>query len=908
MLNGGPSGNFHPTETCPACGALLDVGGIEPLSEIACPNCQRELRVLRLLGHFQLLKLAGRGGMGVVYRAFDSELNREVALKLLKHEQSSDPELIAKLDAEAAVTAQINHPNVVRVFSTGIATGRFFIAMELVDQGSLDDLIRTEGTVSEARTLHVGIQAAAGLRAAQEHGLIHRDIKPANILFATQELAKLVDFGLAISQSEEESVRGEIWGTPYYIAPEKIEGKPEDFRSDIYSLGGTLFHAITGRPPFDGPDASSIALKHLQSPAVRIQSFAPHVSKRTAYVIDRMLQKAPEQRYQSYNELIEHLQYARNELLQPTGRSPKRQPLIVDAAAENRAASWFTGAAIILLLIGFSLRGYILPTPSRTADHSDSDPLSLAYSQIAVGAYSPASQTLLKTLGESGVADALRLKALFLLCALEASPKSSTANAHPSELRELAVKVSETQFRFAPALAEAATALLPNPPALDLTEIKRDDPRSIILMAKGIQQWSEGRLENAVVSFRDFRLRAPSKADPWMKSLFQICGHYSDALESFELLQANFKSTKWDIDRMAIAASLRDFPAPFVQRTAKTSGLAAIPDSSKTHIASRRFTRFLDRIEKPSPYFVPTAGLWQFNNQAVCGSRTPGSHEPARLAYRRIPPNPLRNTELFAPVKTRNLRFVIHNSTDGNPPALDEIQVFDTSGRNIATVSEGSSASASGCQSDPNDPNRFSPMKAIDGKGGNESAWISDRRSGWFQLDFREEKEISRVVWSRDCYGQNNDRVPVDYQIETNIPDAPSLLVRYREVPIPLDLGDFVAEWSLSLSEGATAHFRLEDAKKTLLQASFTPASASLETHHGSPALFQTPADLKPESWHVCVLEVVAGKAALSIDGHLLGSSLLQSFPPTIPFLSFLVSEGSARFKNIFVWEAVLRP
>ncbi len=885
------------------------MSGIEPLTEIACPYCQAAFSVHILLGHFQLLNCAGKGGMGVVYRAFDSELNREVALKLLKHEQSSDPELVAKLASEAAVTARINHPNVVRVFSTGVAAGRFFIAMELVNKGSLDELIRTQGMVSEAQALLVGMQAAAGLRAAQEHGLIHRDIKPANILFATRELAKLVDFGLAISQSEEESVRGEIWGTPHYIAPEKIEGKPEDFRSDIYSLGGTLFHAMTGRPPFDGPNSSTIALKHLQSPAVRIQSFAPHVSKRTAYVIDRMLHKDPEQRYQSYDELIEHLQYAHNELFQTSAHSPKPAPLVVDAPAENRAASWFTGAAISLLLIGFFFRGYLFQSPSKTAENSDPDPLSLAYSQIAECAYTPATQTLLKTLGETGISDAVRLKALFLLCVLEASPESKNGNAHPFQLRELASKVPQTQFLFGPALGEAATTFLPNSPALDLSEIKPNDPRSVILLATGINQWSDGKLEDAIVSFRNFRLRAPAKEDPWMKSLFKICGQYSDSLESFELLQANFKSAKWDIDRAAIAAALRDFPAPFSQKKANISGLAAIRDSSKTHIASRRFIRVLDRIEKPSPHFVPTAGLWQFQNQAVCGSVPQGSAEPARLAYRRSYPNALANTELFAPVKTRKLRFVIHKSNSSEPPAIDEIQVFDPSGKNIATLSEGTSASASGFESDQDDPTRFSPAKAIDGKGGTTSVWLSERTPAWFQLDFTEEKEISRIVWSRDCEGQNNDRVPFDYQIETgNIPDAPSLLVRCNEIPTPLDLGDFVAEWSILLSEGATAQFRVESPKNTLLQASFTSDSASLETSQRSPTLLRAPANIKPDSWHVCVLEVIGARVAISIDGQLLGSASLPSLAAPKPLFSFLVSKGSARFKNVFVWQAVPRP
>src|SRR4029078_11390700 len=187
---------------------------------------------------------------------------------------------------------------------TGIDRGRFYIAMELVDKGSLDDLIRLQGRVAEIQTLEVGITIAKGLRAALQHGLIHRDVKPGNILFADAQTARIVDFGLAIFMEHEESARGEILGTPYYLAPEKLDGQPEDFRSDMYSLGATLFHALAGRPPFEAETASLVALKHLKSQPVSLQAFAPWVSNPTAHIINRTLCKDPDERYQSYDELI----------------------------------------------------------------------------------------------------------------------------------------------------------------------------------------------------------------------------------------------------------------------------------------------------------------------------------------------------------------------------------------------------------------------------------------------------------------------------------------------------------------------------------------------------------------------------------------------------------------------------
>ena len=196
-----------------------------------------------------------------------------VALKVVRKEFSADAEYLAKFEREARITASVNHPHVVKVYSFGSDHGLFYIAMELVDKGSLDDLMNLQGRVAEIEALTVGIQVAQGLQAAHQKGLIHRDVKPGNILFADAQTAKIVDFGLALLAAHEAEERGEVWGTPYYVAPEKLDHQPEDFRSDMYSLGGTLFHAIAGRPPFEADTASMVALKHKeqggQSPGLR---------------------------------------------------------------------------------------------------------------------------------------------------------------------------------------------------------------------------------------------------------------------------------------------------------------------------------------------------------------------------------------------------------------------------------------------------------------------------------------------------------------------------------------------------------------------------------------------------------------------------------------------------------------
>ena len=177
-------------QSCPACGAKVDTSKAEPLARVACPQCGEKLRVDRSFNNFLLLETLGTGGMGTVYKARDTHLDRLVALKLLRAEPGTATDPTSQLQHEARVTASINHPHVVKVYSLGSDHGQFYVVMELVDHGSLDDLIAQLKRVPEERVLDIGIQIANGLAAAQEKGLIHRDIKPANILFSDEQTAK----------------------------------------------------------------------------------------------------------------------------------------------------------------------------------------------------------------------------------------------------------------------------------------------------------------------------------------------------------------------------------------------------------------------------------------------------------------------------------------------------------------------------------------------------------------------------------------------------------------------------------------------------------------------------------------------------------------------------------------------
>jgi serine/threonine protein kinase len=346
-------------EACPACETLMDVTDQPPLSLVRCPNCRRRLRAHRQFNNYRLVELLGEGGMGSVYKAADRTLNREVALKILKRECSANAEERAKLEEEARITASINDPHVVRVFSFGEDHGQFYLAMELAGKGSLDDLMGVQQRLPEAQVLEVGIQIAEGLDAALEHNLIHRDIKPGNILFSDPHTAKLVDFGLAIVMDEAAHARGEIWGTPYYIAPEKLDDRPEDFRSDMYSLGGTLFHALCGRPPYDADTASTVALKQLMSQPVSLQAFAPDVSSETAYVINRMLAKNPDDRYASYSELVDHLSYARTKVIARSRQPHKAKERVVIETQATKNISGLLSLGLLSIFVAACVLTYV---------------------------------------------------------------------------------------------------------------------------------------------------------------------------------------------------------------------------------------------------------------------------------------------------------------------------------------------------------------------------------------------------------------------------------------------------------------------------------------------------------------------------------------------------------------------
>jgi serine/threonine protein kinase len=328
-------GTVPPSINCHACNTLIDLTGQTGFTHVECPQCGALSIVPVQFGNFLLLSTLGIGGMGTVYKAIDLSLNRFLALKILRKKLANNPDFIENFTREARAAASVNHSNVAQVYSFGEHEGQYYLAMELLERGSLDDRMARIGKVPEDDVLDIGVKVAMGLRAAHQRGLLHRDIKPGNVLFNDDGVPKLVDFGLArppavATASKHNPPTEPIWGTPYYIAPEKLLGGAEDSRSDIYSLGATLYHALAGRPPFDARTADEVVAKHATTPAYSLKTYAPQIHPFTAHVIARMLAKNPAERYANCDEAINDLQQAQRFIEQA-----KSQRTVVTSTGER---------------------------------------------------------------------------------------------------------------------------------------------------------------------------------------------------------------------------------------------------------------------------------------------------------------------------------------------------------------------------------------------------------------------------------------------------------------------------------------------------------------------------------------------------------------------------------------------
>ena len=316
------------------------------------------------VGSLEVLGLVGTGGMGVVLRAFDPALRRHVAVKTLNARLAGSRRARRRFLREARSAAAINHPNIVTIHAVEVQNDTPYLVMELVDGRSLRELIH-EAPLDPADVLRIGLQVAHGLAAAHAHGVIHRDVKPANIMLeAGSDRVKITDFGLALAAIDNSNMTSadQQVGTPAYMSPEQVEGRPVDPRSDLFSLGCVLYAALTGASPFRGSTTIEVLRKVVDMPHVPPRDVRPDAPIGLCEIIDRLLEKNPDRRYATADEAAEAL---RKRLMQFSQDSMEAQRLQAEAAAppappsrRKLAPLLISGAALALLLfLGVWLSG-----------------------------------------------------------------------------------------------------------------------------------------------------------------------------------------------------------------------------------------------------------------------------------------------------------------------------------------------------------------------------------------------------------------------------------------------------------------------------------------------------------------------------------------------------------------------
>ena len=310
------------------------------------------------LGKYVLKSLLGKGGMGAVYRAEDTRLNREVAIKILPRRLAEHPHAVERFLREARATARLDHPNVISVLDVDQQGGRPFLVMELVRGKSLQAILEA-GPLPWREATQIIADCCLGLAAAHAQGLIHRDLKPGNILRTNEGLAKLADFGLAKSLAGEETNHltstGNLLGTPHYMSPEQCQGEPLDPRSDLYSLGATYFALLTGRPPFSQSQPLQLMFAHCSAPIPDPRTLQPEVPASCAAIVQRSLAKQPSGRFGSAEEMLRALRSvlaitnADYTTARPVPTAPASPPALRNEGAPPRRKQRSSGAMPLVL-------------------------------------------------------------------------------------------------------------------------------------------------------------------------------------------------------------------------------------------------------------------------------------------------------------------------------------------------------------------------------------------------------------------------------------------------------------------------------------------------------------------------------------------------------------------------------
>jgi len=295
----------------------------------------------RSLGGYRFLRRLGSGAMADVYLAEQQSLGRQVAVKVLRRETMRHPAAVERFSQEARAAAALVHGNIVQIHEVACVDGIYFIAAEYVAGPSLKAWLLARGPLDPLQALSVLSQVGSALAKSAQAGIVHRDIKPENLLVTPAGEVKVADFGLArvLEDDLELTQQGMALGTPLYMSPEQAAGRPVDVRSDLYSLGATVYHLLAGRPPFTGLTSLAVAMAHQREQLVPLAAFRPELPAGLGSIVEQLLAKQPEERCASPTELLQAVEAV--ELALSTGSRHGRLPL----AWDGEAADWQTASS-----------------------------------------------------------------------------------------------------------------------------------------------------------------------------------------------------------------------------------------------------------------------------------------------------------------------------------------------------------------------------------------------------------------------------------------------------------------------------------------------------------------------------------------------------------------------------------
>ncbi len=340
---------------CNHCQGILAIEDAEAGEPVACGSCggvvlvpASRLAPRAVINDFVIIEELGRGSMGTVFLAQQLSLDRRVALKVLASKYCEDSDYVAEFIREARAVARLSHENIVQAYAVGEEDGIYFFAMEYVHGSSLAEVLKHSGRIAPERALAICESVARALDFAwKQQGLVHRDIKPENIMLDDRGRVKLADLGLARPATElvQSTDDGFVFGTPRYMAPEQIMGRELDNRTDLYALGATLYHLVTGRPPFQGQTPVETMQRHLAEPLTPPREIVPDLPPGIAVVIEILLAKRPEHRYPDAAELLVDLARLRNGLMPARAPHPQAQNPI----SPEEPSPKITDSGVILL-------------------------------------------------------------------------------------------------------------------------------------------------------------------------------------------------------------------------------------------------------------------------------------------------------------------------------------------------------------------------------------------------------------------------------------------------------------------------------------------------------------------------------------------------------------------------------